>query len=93
MRKQQRRLAYGLARIGSIQREGVRKRILARAPVHYFALVRLLFIFRRVRAYPGCSTFLSNLHRLVLAEWTLGLDAVRQLRRPPLHGQGNDGFR
>ncbi len=95
LRKQQRRLAYGLARIGSIQREGVHKRILARAPVHYFALVRLLFIFRRVRAYPKLlHPFLSNLHRLVLAEWTLGLDAVRySVRRPPLHGQGNDGFR
>jgi mycofactocin glycosyltransferase len=95
LRRQQRRLAYGLARIGSIQREGVHKRILARAPVHYFALVRLLFIFRRVRAYPKLlHPFLSNLHRLVLAEWTLGLDAVRySVRRPPLHGQGNDGFR
>jgi mycofactocin glycosyltransferase len=95
LRRQQRRLAYGLARIGSIQREGLHKRILARAPVHYFALVRLLFIFRRVRAHPGLlRPFLANLHRLVLAEWTLGLDALRYaVRRPPLHGQGADGFR
>lgn len=95
LRKQQRRLAYGLARIGSIQREGLHKRILSRAPLHYFALVRLLFIFRRVRGRPELlRPFLANLHRLVLAEWTLGLDALRYaVRRPPLHGQGADGFR
>jgi cellulose synthase/poly-beta-1,6-N-acetylglucosamine synthase-like glycosyltransferase len=95
LRRQQQRLAYGLARIGSIQQEGLHKRILARAPVHYFALVRLLFIYRRVRAYPGLlRPFRANLHRLVLAEWTLGLDALRYaVRRPPLHGQGADGFR
>ena len=48
LRRQQQRLAYGLARIGAIQREGVHKRILARVPLHYFALVRLLFISRRL---------------------------------------------
>ena len=32
LRRQQQRLAYGLARIGSIQREGLHKRILARVP-------------------------------------------------------------
>lgn len=95
LRRQQQRLAYGLARIGAVQREGLHKRILARVPVHYFALVRLLFIFSRVRAYPWLlRPFLANLHRLVLAEWTLGLDAVRYaVRRPPLEGQGTDSFR
>jgi glycosyltransferase involved in cell wall biosynthesis len=95
LRRQQQRLAYGLARIGAVQREGLHKRILARVPLHYFALVRLLFIFRRVRSLPGLRRpFLSNLHRLVLAEWLLGADAVRYaFRRPPLHGQGDETFR
>lgn len=95
LRRQQQRLAYGLARIGAVQREGAHKRILARAPVHYFALVRLLFIWRRVRSIPELRRpFLRNLHRLVLAEWTLGADAVRYaVRRPPLRGQGAESFR
>ena len=49
LRGQQRRLAYGLARIGPVQREGLHKRVLSRLPVHYFALVRLLPIYRRIR--------------------------------------------
>jgi glycosyltransferase involved in cell wall biosynthesis len=95
LRRQQNRLAYGLARIGGVQREGLHKRVLARVPLHYFALVRLLFIWRRVRSIPELRRpFLANLHRLVLAEWTLGADAVRYaVRRPPLHGQGDDSFR
>jgi glycosyltransferase involved in cell wall biosynthesis len=95
LRRQQQRLAYGLSRIGAIQREGLHKRILARVPLHYFALVRLLFIFRRVRGEPALRRpFLRNLHRLVLAEWTLGADAVRYaFRRPPLEGQGVESFR
>ena len=78
-----------------MQREGVHKRILARVPVHYFALVRLLFIFRRVRSEPLLRRhFLANLHRLALAEWMLGADAVRYaVKRPPLRGQGAESFR
>jgi glycosyltransferase involved in cell wall biosynthesis len=95
LRRQQNRLAYGLSRIGAVQREGVHKRFLARVPLHYFALVRLLFIWRRVRSIPELRRpFVANLHRLVLAEWTLGADAVRYaLRRPPLQGQGGESFR
>lgn len=95
LRRQQQRLAYGLSRIGAVQREGLHKRILARVPLHYFALVRLLFIWRRVRSIPELRRpFLANLHRLVLAEWTLGADAVRYaVQRPPLHGQGAETFR
>ena len=52
LRGQQRRLAYGLARIGPVQREGLHKRVLSRLPVHYFALVRLLPIYRRIRRSP-----------------------------------------
>jgi glycosyltransferase involved in cell wall biosynthesis len=95
LRRQQQRLAYGLSRIGAVQREGLHKRILARVPLHYFALVRLLFIWRRVRSEPELRRpFLANLHRVALAEWTLGLDAIRYaVRRPPLHGQGAESFR
>ena len=52
LRGQQRRLAYGLARIGPIKREGLHKRVLSRLPVHYFTLVRLLPIYRRIRRSP-----------------------------------------
>jgi len=95
LRGQQRRLAYGLARIGPIQREGRRKRVLARVPVHYFALVRLLAIYRRIRRSPELrDPFIRNMPRLVTAEWTLGFSALRYaLRRPPLRGQGGGGFR
>ncbi len=95
LRGQQRRLAYGLARIGPVQREGVRKRVLARVPLHYFALVRLLAIYRRVRSSPELRRpFVENVPRLVTAEWALGFSALRYaLRRPPLRGQGGGGFR
>jgi glycosyltransferase involved in cell wall biosynthesis len=95
LRGQQRRLAYGLARIGPVQREGVRKRMLGRVPVHYFALVRLLPIYGRVRWSPELRrSFVRNVPRLVAAEWTLGWSALRYaLRRPPLRGQGGGGFR
>jgi hypothetical protein len=95
LRGQQQRLAYGLARVGPVQREALRKRILARAPVHYFALVRLIAIYRRVRRAPELrGPFLRNLPRLVAAEWMLGASALRYaFRPPPLRGQGGGGFR
>jgi len=95
LRGQQERLAYGLARVGPVQREALRKRILARVPVHYFALVRLIAIYRRVRCAPELrGPFLRNLPRLVAAEWMLGASALRYvLRRPPLRGQAGGGFR
>lgn len=84
LRSQQRRLAYGLARLGPVQREGVHKRVLARVPIHYFALLRLPVIFRRIRAVPELrSRFIRELPRLVVAEWTLGASAVRYAVRPP----------
>ena len=52
LRGQQRRLAYGLARLGPVQREGAHKRVLARVPIHYFALLRLPVIFRRLDSLP-----------------------------------------
>jgi glycosyltransferase involved in cell wall biosynthesis len=95
LRRQQQRLAYGLARIGSIQREGVHKRILARLPLHYFALVRLLFISRRLTHEPELQAqFRRNLPRMILAEWTLGMSALRYaIRRPPLRGTAEAKFR
>jgi glycosyltransferase involved in cell wall biosynthesis len=95
LRSQQRRLAYGLARIGPVQREGVHKRVLARLPLHYFALLRLPVIFRRIRPLPELrARFLRELPRLVVAEWTLGASAVRYaVHPPPLRGQRGEGFR
>jgi glycosyltransferase involved in cell wall biosynthesis len=95
LRSQQRRLAYGLARLGPIQREGVHKRLLARLPVHYFALLRLPVIFRRIRGEPELrAEFIRQLPRLIVAEWMLGASAVRYaLRPPPARGQAGRGFR
>ncbi len=84
LRGQQRRLAYGLARIGPVQREGAHKRALARAPLHYFLLLRLPVIFNRIRGVPELRRrFVRLLPRLVLAEWALGVSAVRYAVRPP----------
>ncbi len=95
LRGQQRRLAYGLARLGPVQREGTHKRVLARLPIHYFALLRLPVIFRRIRGIPELrSRFIRELPRLVVAEWTLGASALRYtLRPPPARGQRGAGFR
>jgi glycosyltransferase involved in cell wall biosynthesis len=94
LRSQQRRLAYGLARIGPVQREGVHKRALARAPIHYFALLRLPVIFKRIQGVPELRRrFVRLLPRLVLAEWTLGASAVRYaLRPPPVRGHREPDF-
>jgi glycosyltransferase involved in cell wall biosynthesis len=95
LRSQQRRLAYGLARLGPVQREGVHKRVLARFPFHYFALLRLPVIYRRVNQVPELrSRFLRYLPRLVVAEWAMGASAVRYaVRPPPARGQEGQGFR
>jgi glycosyltransferase involved in cell wall biosynthesis len=95
LRRQQDRLAYSLARVGPVQREAPRKRIFARAPVHYFALVRLVAIHRRLKPLPAYrARFVHLLPRMALAEWTLGLCALRYAARPPsLRGQSGPGFR
>jgi glycosyltransferase involved in cell wall biosynthesis len=95
LRRQQDRLAYSLARVGPVQREALRKRILARVPVHYFALVRLVAIHRRLKPLPELRARLVRLlPRMVVAEWTLGLSALRYaLRSPPIRGQSGPGFR
>ena len=78
-----------------MQREGLHKRILARVPVHYFLLARLVPIYRRVNGDPTLrAAFVGNLPLMVIAEWTLGLSALRYaLRRPALRGQDGAGFR
>ena len=83
LRSQQRRLAYGLARAQPLEQDGV-KRTLRRVPVHYFALVRLPVVYRRIADDPRLrGRFLTLLPRLAVAEWTLGASAVRYAARPP----------
>jgi glycosyltransferase involved in cell wall biosynthesis len=83
LRRQQRRLAYGLARAIPLE-HGRARRTLRRVPLHYFALVRLPVIYRRVADDPRLrSRFLALLPRLAVAEWTLGASAVRYAARPP----------
>ncbi len=95
LRRHQDRLAYSIARIAPVQREATRKRILPRVPLHYFALVRLPAIYRRLGALPEYrARLIGLLPRMVIAEWTLGVFALRYaLRRPPIRGQGGGGFR
>jgi cellulose synthase/poly-beta-1,6-N-acetylglucosamine synthase-like glycosyltransferase len=84
LRAQQRRLAYGMARAA---RAGVlprNRRFFTRVPVHYFLLLRLPGIYRRLAAEPELRRrFVSLLPRLALAEWTLGASAVRYALAPP----------
>jgi glycosyltransferase involved in cell wall biosynthesis len=86
LRRQQRRLAYGLARAGAVQREGVHKRVLSRLPLHYFVLARLPVIYRRLDDdHDLRQRFVSLLPRMIVAEWTLGFSALRYVfDRPPL---------
>lgn len=86
LRSQQRRLAYGMARVGAVQREALRKRIFSRVPIHYFALVRLIPIHSRLGDFPELrARFLRLLPRMIVAEWTLGASALRYtFKRPAL---------
>ena len=95
LRRQQQRHAYGLARVGPIQREGVHKRILSRVPLHYFGLARLVLIERRLREAPALhARFLRLLPRMIVAEWTLGASALRYaVRRPALRSGNEPSFR
>jgi cellulose synthase/poly-beta-1,6-N-acetylglucosamine synthase-like glycosyltransferase len=87
LRRQQRRLAYGLARALPLE-AGRARRALRRVPLHYFALLRLPVVYRRIAGDARLrGRFLAVLPRLVLAEWTLGASAVRYAaRRPALRG-------
>jgi cellulose synthase/poly-beta-1,6-N-acetylglucosamine synthase-like glycosyltransferase len=87
LRRQQRRLAYGLARALPLEADR-RKRTLRRVPLHYFALLRLPVVYRRIAGDPRLrGRFFAVLPRLVVAEWTLGASALRySVRRPALRG-------
>jgi glycosyltransferase involved in cell wall biosynthesis len=96
LRRQQARVAFAAARVGPVQREGRRKRIASRVPLHYFALVRLPVIYRRLDEDPQLRRrFVRLLPLMAVGEWTLGAYAVRYaLRpRPRLRDQGDAGFR
>jgi glycosyltransferase involved in cell wall biosynthesis len=84
LRRQQRRLAYGLARAARLDGRGSAHRIARRLPLHYFALARLPVLYRRLDDDPELRRrFAGLLPRLALAEWTLGASSVRYAARPP----------
>ena len=95
LRRQQRRMAYGIARTRRVLSEGRARDFFARVPVHHFALLRLPVIYRRLSDEPALrSRFLHELPRLVVAEWTLGASAVRYaVAPPPTAGHNGGGFR
>jgi glycosyltransferase involved in cell wall biosynthesis len=96
LRRQQARVAFAAARIGPVQREGRRKRIASRVPLHYFALLRLPVIYRRLDEHPQLRRrFVRLLPLMAVGEWTLGAYALRYaLRpRPRLRDQSDAGFR
>jgi len=85
LRSQQLRFAYGMARVGAVQREGLRKRVFSRVPIHYFALVRLVPIHRRLDEFPELrSRFRRVLPLMIAAEWTLGASALRYAFKRPV---------
>lgn len=92
-RRQQRRLACGLARATPLE-ESRATRALRRVPLHYFALLRVPVIFRRVASDRRLrDPFVVLLPRLVVAEWSLGASALHYaLRRPALRGESQPQF-
>ena len=84
LRRQQRRLAYGLARAAQLDERGAAHRVARRLPLHYFALLRLPVLYRRLDQDPELRRrFVALLPRLAVAEWTLGASSVRYAARPP----------
>lgn len=79
LRAQQRRLALGHARAAGTPALGARRSLRARIPLHYFLLLRLPVVYRRVAGDAVLRRrFLRLLPRLAFAEWTLGLEMLRQ---------------
>jgi glycosyltransferase involved in cell wall biosynthesis len=95
LRRQQRRVAYGIVRTRRVVDEGRLRRFFARVPIHHFLLLRLPVIYRRLDMQPELRRrFRRYLPRLAVAEWTLGASAVRYaLFPPPAQGQSGTGFR
>ena len=94
LRRQQRRIAYGIVRTRRVVDEGRVRGFFARVPLHHFALLRLPVIYRRLETQPELRRrFVEYLPRLIVAEWTLGASAARYaFAPPPAEGQGT-GFR
>jgi glycosyltransferase involved in cell wall biosynthesis len=95
LRSEQRRLAYGMARCGAVQQEGLYKRILWRVPVHHFLLLRLPLVYRRVEGDAELRRqFVRLLPRLAVAEWLLGISMLRYVfKRPALRGTAVERLR
>jgi glycosyltransferase involved in cell wall biosynthesis len=92
LRRQQRRVVYGLARGRGLVRERFYRRLSPRLPLHYFALLRLPIIYRRVRFDPQLRRrFLRLLPLLVAGEWMLGLSALRVAWERPDAGDPGGG--
>jgi glycosyltransferase involved in cell wall biosynthesis len=82
LRSQQRRFVYGFARARALVEEPFYRRLSPRLPLHYFALLRLPLIYRRVRDDRALrSRFLRLLPWLVVGEWLLGFSALRYALR------------
>jgi glycosyltransferase involved in cell wall biosynthesis len=87
LRRQQRRVVYGLARGRGLLDEPFYRRLSPRFPLHYFALVRLPVIYGRIRDDPELrGRFLRLLPWLVAGEWLFGLSACRYVLRRPHPG-------
>lgn len=79
LRAQQRRFALGHARAAGTAALGTVRSLRARVPIHYFLLLRLPVIYRRVADDPELRRrFLTALPLLAVAEWTLGASMLRQ---------------
>ena len=84
LRRQQRRLAYGMARAARVDALERSRGFFARVPLPYFLLLRLPVIYRRLDVNPALRRrFLSLLPRLALAEWLLGVSAFHYAVKRP----------
>src|SRR5690242_10665128 len=94
LRRQQRRVVYGFARGRGLLDEPFYRRLSPRLPLHYFALMRLPVIYRRLGGQPALrSRFVRVLPWLVVGEWLLGISACRYvLRRPEPREAGGREF-
>lgn len=88
LRRWHRRFAYGLARAARTEALDAPRSFFARLPLHYFLLLRLPVIYRRLGDDRELRhRFISLLPRLMLAEWLLGASALRYaVRRPKPRG-------
>ena len=88
VRNQQRRLAFGLARCGAVQQEGLHKRVLSRIPIHYFVLARLVPIYRRIRDDQRAPSALPPLSPADRGRRVVARPERLPVRLPPPSGAG-----